>query len=344
MRRTLVRLLLGLLATLAGLVLLDGAFAIGEYIVYGARWSQGRPVGLYQHTGPGRPQLVPGAHLPGLLYDIHVNSMGFRGPDLAAVRPDNALRIWCLGGSTTFDIYAPDDDSTWPARAGTHLQATLPGRSVEVINAGLPGEVLAGNADDLRRWAPRVRPDYVVIYGGPNDLRQAMNQLRPGPLPDAVPAGMDFALARILQRWLVPYRTQAPAWAGRRAGTLDIDAFRDRVEALVRGAEGMETRPVLATHALFDDPSAPLALRRRRLSETCWLLQQEPDGVADTFRRANAMVTRIASAHHLPLADVAAAVPPQPEYWGDSIHFAAAGSDLAGQVVADAILADMQAH
>jgi hypothetical protein len=38
-----------------------------------------------------------------------------RGPEIMVPKPDNGLRVWCVGGSTTFDIYAPDNASTWPA-------------------------------------------------------------------------------------------------------------------------------------------------------------------------------------------------------------------------------------
>lgn len=343
MRRLVTRALVGLLVALAGIVLLDGLCALGEYAVYGALWSGGRPVGLYLRAeGPGRPQLRPGAHLRGLLYEVRVNSMGFRGPDLVEPRRPGTIRIWCLGGSTTFDIFAPDDASTWPARTGIHLATGLPGRMVEVVNAGLPGEVLAGNADDLRAWQPRVKADYVVIYPGPNDLRQIFAQGSPGELPDSLPMGVDFAVSRVAQRWLAPYRSLEAAWTGRRADDLLLGILLERVDRLADEVLVSGAHPVLVTHALHDNQSASMSERRRTLSETCLQLRQDPDGVADTFRRANGMIAALAARRGFPLADVAAAIPPRPENWGDSIHFAAAGSDLAGRVVAESILADIR--
>ena len=116
------KLLMSAVVTVAALVLINVLMFLGECVAYGTWWSNGQPIGLYSNVSGERPQLKPGAKLNGLLYSISINSMGFRGPELAEVKPDNGLRIWCVGGSTTFDIYAPDDERAWPALLQQRLQ------------------------------------------------------------------------------------------------------------------------------------------------------------------------------------------------------------------------------
>ena len=64
-------------------------------------------------------------------------------------------RKWILGlvvgGSTTFDVFAPSDSQAWPALLGRNGDRR-PDRVVEVINAGIPGEMIAGNQEDFEIW------------------------------------------------------------------------------------------------------------------------------------------------------------------------------------------------
>ena len=105
MTRRLRKAALALVVTVSALAALDGLAWLGEVLAYGAPYDGARPRGLYKHAQGQRPGLQPGARLDGLLYSIHINSLGFRGPELAVPKPHNGLRVWCTGGSTTFDIF-----------------------------------------------------------------------------------------------------------------------------------------------------------------------------------------------------------------------------------------------
>ena len=43
----------------------------------------------------------------------HTNALGFRGPDFEPVKPPGTLRVFCMGGSSTFGFHN-DDDETYP--------------------------------------------------------------------------------------------------------------------------------------------------------------------------------------------------------------------------------------
>ncbi|MBM4368444.1 MAG: SGNH/GDSL hydrolase family protein, partial [Deltaproteobacteria bacterium] len=187
MRRLAIRLVSAVVIAALLLAGIEAASGVGERLAYGARWTQGGPEGLYQQGPDGNPRLVPGAALPGWLYAVRVNSLGFRGEEIAVPKPGGGLRVWCLGGSTTFDIFARDDASAWPARVARLLSAAAPGRPVDVVNAGVPGMVLASSQVDLLARDDLLRPDIVVVHHGPNDLRAASRQgLPPEPPPPEV--------------------------------------------------------------------------------------------------------------------------------------------------------------
>ena len=80
------------------------------------------------------------------------------------------IRVVCLGGSSTFGVFARDD-STYPAvleRLFSADQGAEDGR-VEVINAGIPhaetGNLVAMTRAELMDYAP----DVITIYTGFND-------------------------------------------------------------------------------------------------------------------------------------------------------------------------------
>lgn len=343
-------------------VALNLCAAVGERLAYGAWWAEGRPVGLYRKaeqepgsTGRFRLHLRPGARLDGWLTAITVNQLGFRGPELLDPKPEGGLRIWCLGGSTTFDIYASDDASAWPARVGARVQAGLPTRRVEVVNAGIPGETLSGNTEDLRDIGPRVRPDVVVMYAGPNDLRDVLD---PAPKRPAPPAGrppapappsrrpltvpwrerLDFALLRVADRWAQTQGLGRADFPDRQLDPDQIAELRRRVAAAIDTAISLGARPLLATHAYRASDTATGATARRQAGETAALLQMSPASTIVAFRTYNQLIATIAEERRLPLVDVRAVVPPDAELWGDATHFAAPGSEAAAEAIADAIL------
>jgi lysophospholipase L1-like esterase len=126
---------------------------------------------------------------------VHVNALGVRGPDVAAVRPPNTTRLLFLGDSVTWGGSYVDDDALFAAVAARRLASD--GRQVEWLDAGVnawgPENILGlvretggfdssawivlGLADDLRREkthvgevpyvnvAPATALEEVLLYG-----------------------------------------------------------------------------------------------------------------------------------------------------------------------------------
>lgn len=105
----------------------------------------------------------------------HINQYGFRGGGpLEVAKQAGKLRIMAIGGSTTFDTQATDDDHTWPARLEFWL-GKLGASPVEVINAGVPGYTTLDSLIRLQAELYRFQPDILIVYEGHNDLFHALN-------------------------------------------------------------------------------------------------------------------------------------------------------------------------
>ena len=136
---------------------------------YLEEWEQmGRTV-----FGPDPERVYPFRLRPnsnGRLFEsqIHINSLGLRGPEIAADK-GRAYRILALGESTTFGCTIGRDDRPWPELLERMIAERLrSNRPVEVINAGTPSYHLAHNLRRLSRELLSLKPDLIISYHGFN--------------------------------------------------------------------------------------------------------------------------------------------------------------------------------
>ena len=347
------KIIFSLIITVFGIVSLNGFCALGEWFAYGAFYEQDRPKGLYLHKEGSRPKLKPNAELNGWMYKISINSLGFRGAELSNQKPHNGLRIWCIGGSTTFDIYASSNEATWPAILEKNLQSAFPDKAVEVVNAGIPGEILRGSLSDFKEYQRQIQPDYVVIYHGPNDLREvvAPPPNAPGSAPTKPPdegfihellGRQEYALFRVIKRTIAPLRPLQKDWESNRITNNQLKDLYNRNQQFVRFAKQNRVVPVIATHALRAQNGDEGEVARERVAETSQLLRMYPKQAIEAFEEYNKMLGNLARSNNLPFADVRSAISADSSYWGDSTHFIDAGSVLAGETIAKAIINHVQ--
>ena len=101
-----------------------------------------------------------------LVHRISINSLGFRGEQVALDKSPDKFRILCLGDSFTFGSYVNDED-TFPHLLGEALRRH--DTSVEVINAGVGGTTIIDHAYFLRK-ALVMNPDLVLLTFSENDV------------------------------------------------------------------------------------------------------------------------------------------------------------------------------
>ena len=188
---------------------------------------------------------------------LAVNPAGFRGPPIQESKP--ALRIACLGDSSTFGIWLesghagfPDADfrlgSNYPARLAHRLRAD--GIDAEVINAGVLGYHVGHGFRQLRLKILPLRPDIVVLRFGFNEHAfagaathvQDPRAFVPRTVFDAVDDLVltQLLLARVRRSVVIP--------------AVAVERFEETLTSMIA-----RTRAQHATVLLLDYPLRPLA-------------------------------------------------------------------------------------
>lgn len=148
-----------------------------------ATWSAALPVGLAETwlRGSSRPYVfapnirasfAPQTHvLPGVegTSRLSTNALGIRGPEW----DDGAVRILCVGGSTTACTYL-DDSETWPHLLMQRLNERHPTRRIWVGNVGKSGHDTYHHIELLRRLPEAARVDLCIVLCGVNDFDHAL--------------------------------------------------------------------------------------------------------------------------------------------------------------------------
>jgi lysophospholipase L1-like esterase len=130
---------------------------------------------LIRYTSKGK-RLIPGANvviknhwLSGRDIPVHINSLGFRGDDVAAEPTRGVPRILILGDSITWGDYVRDEE-TYVRQTASVLENTL-GYRVEVINGGVGDTGSQEQIDILEDSGLQIHPDIVVLGFYLNDSR-----------------------------------------------------------------------------------------------------------------------------------------------------------------------------
>ena len=105
-------------------------------------------------------------------WKIETNAAGFRGPWLAEDRNQAEPLVVCLGDSCTFG-FRVGQEQTYPSQLQAYLRAQGLPRAV-VLNCGVPGYSSFQGARVAQQVLSRVRPDFVVMAFGANDLEPAL--------------------------------------------------------------------------------------------------------------------------------------------------------------------------
>ncbi len=120
--------------------------------------------------GPFRPgQEFVDRFKPDLAHGVRINSLGFRGPEIPAAKREGTYRILCLGDSYVFGDYV-EDDETFPAALERTLRRAHPGRSIEVVNAGVNGYTITDETAFALEKGFSLDPDALVVVFVLNDL------------------------------------------------------------------------------------------------------------------------------------------------------------------------------
>lgn len=176
---------------------------------------------LVRYTSRGK-RLVPNAHvvirnhyLSKKDVAMDINSLGFRDTEPAPQRAPGELRILALGDSITWSDYLQADE-VYVERAQRYLSEALPGRRVEVVNAGVGDVGLKEEVDLLEERGLVLAPDVVAVGFYLNDSRPPWGFPaevgNPGWLRRRSLLADRLYRAAKLQRWVRRQGEQRLAW------------------------------------------------------------------------------------------------------------------------------------
>lgn len=104
---------------------------------------------------------------------ITVNSLGFRGKEVAIPKPPGRFRVVVIGDSLTLG-WSVQDDETYAARLESLLRQRTAGRDVDVVNLGVGGYNTRQAVTWLSRHSARLQPDLVLVGFYSNDVPDAL--------------------------------------------------------------------------------------------------------------------------------------------------------------------------
>lgn len=141
-----------------------GTLALSEIVL---SWLWPLPALAAPHM-PTRLTFAVGDAMPGIsgTVEFSVNDLGLRGPAMSL--DDAALKVLCVGGSTTECLYVTDKLS-WPWLLENLLQQAT-GKKVYVGNAGKSGHLTPHHHYLLSHYRPATDFDGVLLLCGYNDL------------------------------------------------------------------------------------------------------------------------------------------------------------------------------
>lgn len=181
---------------------------------------------------------------------VTTDSRGLRGEERAV--DEAALRVLCLGGSTTFGATVSDDE-TWPAQLEDTLNAR--GRRAQVFNAGVNGYMTRQKVAWAEALIPTLRPDVVIVEAYNEGRRflqlgdDPLDRLRRSP---GLWAEWIWGAPEADARWSPIWG----AWAGLRVGVIGVNR-------LLMGREGWDpSGPLIARASALDEEAARSLLRQ----------------------------------------------------------------------------------
>jgi lysophospholipase L1-like esterase len=116
--------------------------------------------------------VLPAALKGNPVWNVSLNSQGFRDKEHPRRKSPSVFRILCIGDSWTFGANV-DQEKAFPQRLEGLLKEEFPQADFEVFNLGVFAYTSHQGIELLRRMASEMAPDFVLIGFGMNDASVA---------------------------------------------------------------------------------------------------------------------------------------------------------------------------
>jgi lysophospholipase L1-like esterase len=326
---------------------IESEIVIGESVfdVFG---SQSRYV---RDKATGLKLLRPNHVVVGSRLTTRTNSLGLRSPEIPRARSPGSFRIAVVGASTVMGVGAATNEDTFPALLESRLRKMFPGRTIEVINAGIAGYTLEDERLLLERLILPLRPDLVIAYTGVNDFRDYCDEsVEPGKIVAAQRHGLPLIA---LPGWLrsvkltlenTAFLRVAPSRVGdkRDPHSVDLGPYRARLEALARTALSAKIAVVLATNARAYRPEQPPEQQQRLsfMAHQYFLPCFDIAGLHALHDLHNAEILKLGKRMGFPVLPLAERIPGGERYFDDSFHLSNEGERLVAEEIFQFLMAN----
>jgi lysophospholipase L1-like esterase len=309
----------------------------------------------------------PGFRIDDPEIQLHISSLGLRGEEFPIAKPPGEFRILCLGGSTTAGEEVREAE-TYPAQLEAMLRAHNPGRTIRVINGGIPAYDLPESLRLFELNQYRFDADVVTVYHGINDLyahRGADADIPRRENYTGRPTMPFYLEGQAESSWSLPpldhfldvvARNSYLASAGhelRRAAlaafraplaqpdSAGLETFEREYRALDRAIAGSRAVPLAMTFAI-SWPGQFDAADRRRI-ETSFLpwargARTSLQGASDIIDLQNERIRKVAREEGWSVSEIAGAIPPDRAHFDDVCHLTVEGN----RRIAERLAADIQ--
>jgi len=336
------RLLLLLCSMLVGLLLVEGALRVRQWIRHGTVKNTVHEFAIDPESNLRIPQPLRDSGR------IKTDSRGFRNPELDQPKPAGRIRLAFLGGSTTFCAEASSNENTWPHLAWESLSAAYPEAEFDYVNASLPGGSVEESLINLRVRVAPVEPDVIVVYHATNDLSHDTRMLaaqqgifRAGGEEPGLLARWSLSWYLLEKNLRLRQRQKAStAASGRLRFQPDRLArgFEDRLVELLGASRGVARLATVATFSHKVRRDQPTAEQLKNCDTSLYYMPyMTVEGLLDGFDAYNRAIRRAAERSGAVVIEGEETIPGDDRHFNDSVHFTDAGSHLMANRIVDAL-------
>jgi len=281
---------------------------------------------------------------------IHINSRGFRGPEISQPKPASTVRMAFLGASTTYCGEVSSNEKAWPHIVTESLRRNWPAAQFDYVNAGVPGYGVQDSLKSLRVRVASLQPDVIVIYEGHNDisgigLELARQQgLATQPTEKTLSWLSKYSLLwYLVEKNLMILNKQRTAL--RAEGTLQIDRETfaapfegDLIELVTASHQVVDLVALVTLSAQLRRDQSPKQKLQASVTSLYYMPYMSADGVIESFESFNDIIRKVARETGALMVENENSIPGTKQYFADSIHFTDEGSRLQAERVSRALM------
>ncbi len=284
-----------------------------------------------------------------------INSLGFRGEEIAIPKPDGVYRIVAVGGSSTFGTSVKRWEEAYPAQLEQVLHEEYGYTNVEVINGGVGGHNSWETLISLEFRVLDLEPDLVIVYQNANDVHARL------VLPDAY-KGDNSGRRKLWDAKVVEEATPRKTlpsvlwrfvginfgWLQKRANAELNDAFSqpctgaraDKDCLGISPRKALEANPPVYYERNIRNMIAIAHANGAEVLLLTWAYRSTTIDYTsrgyyqDAFKEHNLIVERLAGEMDARFYDFAADMPLDKEYWDDGLHMTVEGNRVRAELIA----------